>query len=41
MSSYASLMAVNDSTPIRGRAVVTGVNEDIAGINCKTNRTRK
>ena len=32
MSSYASLIAVSESTPIKGTAVVTGVREDITGI---------
>ena len=40
-SSYASLMAVRSKTPIRGTAVVTGVNEEINGINCSTKRHRK
>lgn len=41
MSSYASFTAVNASTPINGMAVVTGVNDEICGINCNNNRQRK
>lgn len=41
ISSYASLTAVNANTPINGIAVVTGVNDDIAGINCNNNSIRK
>jgi hypothetical protein len=40
-SSYASLMAVRSRTPMRGTAVVTGVNDEIKGINCRTRRHRK
>lgn len=41
ISSYASLTAVNASTPINGIAVVTGVNEEICGISCSSSRQRK
>lgn len=34
-------MAVSISTPINGIAVVTGVNEEIAGISCSIRRHRK
>lgn len=40
-SSYASLTAVIINTPTNGIAVVTGVNDEIVGINCKTKRMRK
>ena len=33
MSSMASLMAVTASTTIKGTAVVSGVNDEIKGIN--------
>ena len=39
MSSIASLMAVIDSTMIRGTIVVTGVRAEIAGINWKQTNT--
>jgi hypothetical protein len=33
ISSYASLIAVSERTPIRGTAVVTGVRDEIIGIS--------
>lgn len=41
ISSYASLTAVNASTPINGIAVVIGVNDDIAGISCSNSKHKK
>lgn len=34
-------MAVSDSTPISGIAVVTGVNEEMAGMSWRMRRQRK
>ena len=34
-------MAVKANTPIRGTAVVTGVSDEMVGINCSTKRHKK
>lgn len=41
MSSYASFTAVNANTPISGIAVVIGVSDEIAGINCSNSKHKK